>query len=118
MSVLNIEIPIYLGLLESKPNSAEVLYELAMTENVLGNSEQSLEFIKRGQAIDSPARPLFYHIQGIQLDQANHPEKALEAFKKSIEIDSTFYLSHYSLAITSLRLGEVENAIPLCLRAP
>lgn len=98
-------------LLESNPNSSEVIYELAMTESALGNTKVSLELVKRGQSIEAPNRTLFYHIQGIELDNAGYPKRAKKAFQKAIELNSDFHLAHYSLAITSLNLGEVDEAI-------
>ncbi|MBO6794311.1 MAG: tetratricopeptide repeat protein [Balneolaceae bacterium] len=102
---------IFAQLLEANPNSSEVIYELAMTESALGNSKVSLELVKRGQTIDAPNRTLFYHIQGIELDNAGYPKRAKKAFQKAISLNNDFHLAHYSLAITSVNLGEVDEAI-------
>ncbi len=102
---------LFTQLLYSNPNSSEVIYELAMTESALGNSKASLELVKKGQSIDAPNRTLFYHIQGIELDNAGYPKRAKKAFQKAIELNNDFHLAHYSLAITTLNLGEVDEAI-------
>ncbi|HCD51294.1 MAG TPA: hypothetical protein DEQ34_02520, partial [Balneolaceae bacterium] len=94
-----------------KPHSSMALHELTLTYNTVGNYEKSIEYAQIGQKVDSESRYLFYHMQGIALDYLGKPEEAIKAFKEGIQINDTSYFLHYSLAITSLNQGYVNQAI-------
>jgi tetratricopeptide (TPR) repeat protein len=108
---LNRAIQYYSEILSVKPNSSETLHEIALSEYTLGNIEKSMEYAIRGQKIDSEGRAAFYHMHGIGLDVSGKPEEARNAFKYAIQLNDSLYLAHYSLAITSLNLGYVNEGI-------
>ncbi len=101
----------YKRILEQKPNSASALYEITYASMESNDLDDALGYIKRGQRIDSESLFLFYHMQGIILDRMGKPNKAIEAFKAGIEVNPDFHLLHYSLAITSINVGNNEQGI-------
>ena len=108
----------YQRILKQKPNSASALYEISYSSMESNNLEEALTYLKRGERIDSENLFLFYHMHGITLDRLGKPFEAIKAFKKGIEVNPEFHLLHYSLAITSLNVGDqsqgkisLQNAI-------
>ncbi|MBO6573679.1 MAG: hypothetical protein JJ958_14675 [Balneola sp.] len=98
----------YKRILKQKPYSASALYEISYSSMESKNLEEALVYLKQGERIDSESLYLFYHMHGITLDQMGKPYEAIKAFKKGIEVNPEFHLLHYSLAITSINVGD-EN---------
>ena len=101
----------YKRILQQKPNSASALYEISYSSMESNNLEEALVYLKKGEKIDSENLYLFYHMHGITLDMLGKPKEAIKAFKKGIEVNPNFHLLHYSLAITSLNVGDSDQGM-------
>jgi adenylate cyclase len=92
------------------PNSANNTALLAVAFTRGGRYEEAIELLKKAIRLN-PIPPNWYlHYLGIAYRVNGDNEKAIETFKKVINRDSDFWLSHWGLAATYGLLGREEKA--------
>lgn len=102
---------VYFEILEDNPNSSLTLYQIAFAYNMEGDVDSCIRYAGEAAQIRSEGRGEALHMLGVCLDMAGRPEDAMLVFNEGIRENPDFYLSYYSLAVTSIHLGEVDEAI-------
>jgi tetratricopeptide (TPR) repeat protein len=101
--------------LEKSPNSTEVLVALADLYNRKKQPKKAEEMLNRVVALDPKnAYRTFYNLGVVILNREESSEadnrKAVEAFRKSIELKENYALAHRDLGFALLRLGNLPDA--------
>ena len=97
--------------LELNPNDAEAHFRYALTYLIpLGKSEQAIAEMKRALELD-PFSPIYNTVFGLTYFYARGYDKAQAQFKKAIELNPNFFVTHYHLAWLYSQTGQYENAI-------
>lgn len=102
---------VYFEILEDNPNSSLTLYQIAFAYNVEGDVDSCIRYAGEAAQIRSEGRGEALHMLGVCLDMAGRPEDAISVFNEGIRENPDNYLSYYSLAVTSIHIGEVGEAI-------
>jgi len=97
--------------LELNPNYAEAHFRYALTYLMpLGKSEPAIAEMKRALELD-PFSPIYNTVFGLTYFYARKYDLAQEQFKKAIELNPNFFVTHYHLAWLYSQTGQYENAI-------
>ena len=92
----------YEEVLKLSPANMTALYELAYSFAANKEYEKSLAAAMRGTEYQSPELPLFYDLLGGAYDSLNEPQKAIEIYKKGIQIVPDASMLYYNMGVTYL----------------
>ncbi len=93
------------------PNSASAHYLFsAYYLNPMGDSERAVAEMKKALELD-PRSPLYTGYVGLDYFYARQYDKALEQYKKAVELYPDFYITHYWLAWLYSQRGQYPDAI-------
>jgi tetratricopeptide (TPR) repeat protein len=92
----------YEEILKLSPNNMTALYELAYSFAENKEFEKSLAAATRGTEYSSPLLPLFYDLIGSAFDSLGDPQKAIETYRKGIQIVPDAAMLHYNMGVTYL----------------
>jgi TolB-like protein/DNA-binding winged helix-turn-helix (wHTH) protein/Flp pilus assembly protein TadD len=97
--------------LELNPNDAEAHFRYALTYLMpLGKSERAIAEMKTALELD-PFSPIYNTVFGLTYFYGRRYDQAQEQFKKAIELNPNFFVTHYHLAWLYSQTGQYENAI-------
>jgi Tfp pilus assembly protein PilF len=100
----------YEQVLDENPDNALVLYELALTYETRKDFRRCLETAYRGAKYKSDHLSGFYMLIGNVLDTTGDPKKAVEVYKRAIQVSPDDALVHYNLAVTLKNLNRHDDA--------
>ncbi len=99
---------------EKYPDNSNILVELVNYYLASGQSKQAMDYLQLAKKND-PTNASFYFAEGTLHEKMENPEKAMESYKKAIEVDSTFFNAYYNLGVLyfnkSVKLYEKANEI-------
>jgi tetratricopeptide (TPR) repeat protein len=75
-----------------------------------GQSENAIAEMKKALQLD-PFSPIYNTVFGLTYFYARRYDQAQEQFKKAIELNADFFVTHYHLAWLYSQSGQYENAI-------
>ena len=81
-----------------KLGSNLIVFELINFYINQNKSEEAVEYLKLGLESD-PSNKTLYFALGAAYDQLDRVDEALEAYKKAIELDNTYYDAYYNLGV-------------------
>jgi TolB-like protein/DNA-binding winged helix-turn-helix (wHTH) protein/Tfp pilus assembly protein PilF len=97
--------------LELNPNYAEAHFRYALSYLMpQGHSENAIAEMKKALQLD-PFSPIYNTVFGLTYFYARRYDLAQEQFKKAIELNPDFFVTHYHLAWLYSQSGQYENAI-------
>src|SRR6185369_3149103 len=92
----------YEEVLKLSPANMTALHELAYSFAANKEYEKSLAAAMRGTEYQSPELPLFYDLLGGAYDSLNEPQKAIEIYRKGIQIVPDASMLYYNMGVTYL----------------
>ena len=92
----------YEEVLKLSPANMTALYELAYSFGANQEYEKSLAAATRGTEYESEELPLFYDLIGGAYDSLGQPQKAIDAYKKGIQIVPDASMLYYNMGVTYL----------------
>jgi tetratricopeptide (TPR) repeat protein len=92
----------YEEVLKLSPDNMTALYELAYSFAGNKEFEKSLAAASRGAEYQSDLLPMFYNLIGAAYDSLGDSPKAIDAYKKGIQIVPNAAVLHYNMGITYL----------------
>src|SRR5262245_3644732 len=92
----------YEEVLKLSPANMTALYELAYSFAANREYEKSLAAATRGTEYQSPELRLFYDLLGGAYDSLNEPQKAIETYRKGIQIVPDASMLYYNMGVTYL----------------
>ena len=98
----------YEEVLKMSPANMTALYELAFSFAANKEYEKSLAAATRGTEYQSELLAMFYDLVGGAYDSMGEPEKAIDAYKKGIQIVPDPAMLYYNMAVTYLE--SLKNA--------
>ncbi len=97
------------------PKNVVVLTELINYYLVKGEGEKALDYLQKAKDQD-PGNKSYYFAEGTLLDKMGQVDNAVNAYKKAISIDSTYFDAYFNLGVlhfnNALKLTEVANNEP------
>jgi tetratricopeptide (TPR) repeat protein len=97
--------------IELNPNYAEAHFRYALSYLMpQGQSENAIAEMKKALQLD-PFSPIYNTVFGLTYFYARRYDQAQEQFKKAIELNPNFFVTHYHLAWLYSQSGQYENAI-------
>jgi TolB-like protein/DNA-binding winged helix-turn-helix (wHTH) protein len=97
--------------LELNPNYAEGHFRYALSYLMpQGQSENAIAEMKKALQLD-PFSPIYNTVFGLTYFYARKYDLAQEQFKKAIDLNPDFFVTHYHLAWLNSQSGQYENAI-------
>jgi len=97
--------------LELNPNYAEAHFRYAWSYlTPLGKSGQAIAEMKKALELD-PFSPIYNTVFGLSYFYARDYDEAQVQFRKAIELNPAFFVTHYHLAWLYSQIGQHENAI-------
>jgi tetratricopeptide (TPR) repeat protein len=98
----------YEEVLKLSPANMTALYELAYSFAGNKEYEKSLAAATRGTEYQSELLPMFYDLIGSAYDSMGEPQKAIEAYRKGIQIVPDAAVLYYNMGVTYLE--SLKNA--------
>jgi adenylate cyclase len=107
--------------LELSPSSSVVRYDYAWCYAMwflfpLGRVEQALIEMRRALELD-PLDPFYNTLVGYLLQVMRQFEPAVAQLKHAVDLDPTFFFSHWFLSVAYVHYGLSDEAIPVAERA-
>ena len=97
--------------IELNPNYAEAHFRYALSYLMpQGQSENAIAEMKKALQLD-PFSPIYNTVFGLTYFYARRYDQAQEQFKKAIDLNANFFVTHYHLAWLYSQSGQYENAI-------
>jgi Flp pilus assembly protein TadD len=90
----------YQEVLKQNPGNMTALFELAFSQAAKKDYSQSLETAKRGTEYKSDLLPMFYDLMGSTLDSMGQPQRAIDAYKRGIELVPDTSMLYFNMAVT------------------
>ena len=100
----------YEQVLRESPDNDLALYELAYAYQMKKDYRKSLEIAYKGAQYKSDNLTGFYLLIGNNLDELGESKKAVEVYRQGIKLRPDDGLLYYNLAVTYLKLNDVEEA--------
>lgn len=88
---------------------ANAYYEIGYTLFSSGNETEAIPYLQKVLALQ-PKSAGAYDMLGSIYDDQKEPDKALENYKKGLEIDPGYQRLHYNMAITYYRIGQYAES--------
>ena len=111
----------YEEVLKLSPANMTALYELAFSFAANKEYEKSLAAATRGTEYQSELLAMFYDLVGGAYDSMGEPQKAIDAYKKGIQIVPDPGMLYYNMAVTYLEslknADEARHALEQAVRA-
>src|SRR5262245_49437656 len=92
----------YEEVLKLSPENMTALYEMAFSFAANKDYEKSLAAATRGTEYQSELLPMFYDLIGGAYDSLGEPQKAIDAYKKGIQIIPDAAVLYYNMGVTYL----------------
>jgi tetratricopeptide (TPR) repeat protein len=92
----------YEEVLKLSPANMTALYELAFSFAASKDYEKSLAAATRGAEYQSELLPMFYDLIGGAYDSMGEAQKAIDAYKKGIQVVPDASMLYYNMAVTYL----------------
>jgi tetratricopeptide (TPR) repeat protein len=100
---------------EKYPEDNALLESMIQIYMDLDKTGEALTYLEKAIAQD-PTKPRYYFAQGALFEKMGNEEKAIETYKKTMEIDPEFFNAYYNLGALYYNKGvqqvEVANAVP------
>lgn len=97
------------------PKNVVVLTELINYYLVKGEGDKALDYLQKAKEQD-PGNKSYYFAEGTLLDKMGQVDNAVNAYKKAISIDSTYFDAYFNLGVlhfnNAVKLSEVANNEP------
>ncbi|MBN2737678.1 MAG: AAA family ATPase [Spirochaetales bacterium] len=90
-------------ILKIDSSNHQTLQKMAKIESTRGNWEQATKYLERSLDIIPNDANAWNELGNVYFDQ-NQYNRAIECYKKSIEIDSEYYWAYYNIGISLIRL--------------
>lgn len=100
----------YEEVLKDNPNNVLAMYEMAYSLFLKKDHRRSLETAYKGAQYKSEHLVHLYVLIGNNLDVMGDPKKAVDVYKKGIELEPDVSMLYYNLAITYNNLNKPEDA--------
>lgn len=81
---------------ELYPDTSLILFELVNYYLAIGNAEEGMRYLTLAQEKES-SNPSIYFAKGTLYERMGEKEKALEAYKESLEVDPEFFNSWFNI---------------------
>lgn len=102
----------YRDVLEQNPGNMNALFELAFSQAAKKDYQTSLETAAKGTQYDSPLLPMFYDVMASTLDEMGQPQRAIDAYKRGIELVPDASMLYVNMAVTYMEsLKNSEQAM-------
>jgi len=99
----------YRTALTQDPENAKPYQELAKIYFARNKEDSAMYYVLEGRTIN-PNNPFFTYFEGVILDSKGLKTSSLRAFRKSIQMDSTFFPAYYRLGIDAFNSGSYTEA--------
>ncbi len=98
---------------EVYPDTTLILFELVNYYLSVGNAEEGMRFLNLAQEKES-GNPSIYFAKGTLYERMGEKEKAMEAYKESLEVDPEFFNSWFNIGAlhfnNAVELYDIANA--------
>jgi tetratricopeptide (TPR) repeat protein len=102
----------YQEVLKQNPDNMNALFELAFSQAAKKDYQTSLETAAKGTQYNSPLLPMFYDVMASTLDQMGEPQRAIDAYKRGIELVPGASMLYVNMAVTYMEsLKNSEQAM-------
>ncbi len=95
------------------PENVGILIEIINYYLITNNSQAALEYLEKAKKND-PTNKSFYFADGTLYDKIGNMDKAVESYKKAIELDPIYFDAYFNLAVVyfnnAVKLTEVANS--------
>ena len=91
------------------PNSAEALYNLAVTREILGKNKEAIEAYNKLLAIDNKFTQAFYNRGRLNLLKGSYDESIAD-FEKVLELDDKFAIARNEIGIAHFKQKKYQEA--------
>ncbi len=95
--------------IKSEPDNIQNYLQIALLYRELKDYDQVIDYLSHAIEI-KPAAEIYYHL-GHAFQEKNISDRAVEAYKKSLELNERFCSSYEGLGIISLNEGKYNEAI-------
>lgn len=99
----------YRAALVQDPENAKPYQELAKIYFARNKEDSAMFYVLEGRAIN-PNNPFFTYFEGVILDSKGLKTSSLRAFRKAIQMDSTFFPAYYRLGVDAFNAGSYTEA--------
>lgn len=90
----------YQEVLKQNPDNMTALFELAFSQAAKKDYQASLETAAKGTQYKSDLLPMFYDVMASTLDLMGEPQRAIDAYKKGIELAPDASMLYLNMAVT------------------
>jgi tetratricopeptide (TPR) repeat protein len=101
---------------EFDPGSADAQFHYALCLQALGRYDEAMRVMERARQLD-PLSPLINAELGELLHNARQDERAIEQYRKTIELDPNYARAYAGLGYVYENLGSYEEAVAAYLKA-
>jgi tetratricopeptide (TPR) repeat protein len=95
------------------PENVGILIEIINYYLITNESQAALEYLEKAKKND-PGNKSFYFADGTLYDKIGNMDKAVESYKKAIELDPNYFDAYFNLAVVyfnnAVKLTEVANS--------
>ncbi|WP_045465825.1 tetratricopeptide repeat protein [Sporocytophaga myxococcoides] len=95
--------------LAQDPENAKPFQELAKIYLARNKEDSAMYYVLEGRSIN-PNNPFFTYFEGVVLESKGLKTSSLRAFRKAIQMDSTFYPAYYRLGVDAFNSGSYTEA--------
>ena len=106
----------YQRALEAKPDSSEVLNNMAAALLDLHKPSEALRYLNKAVSVDAKSAMAYYNL-GLAYDQLNQPSKAEANYRRACDIDPDLYIAQSNLGVLFYSTGRKSEAIEAFKRA-
>jgi tetratricopeptide (TPR) repeat protein len=102
----------YQDVLKQNPDNMTALFELAFSQAAKKEYRASLETAAKGAQYKSDLLPMFYDVMASTLDMMGEPQRAIDAYKRGIELVPRASILYLNMAVTYMEsLKNTEQAM-------
>jgi tetratricopeptide (TPR) repeat protein len=99
----------------ARPRDPRALATLAHLHAEKGRSAQAIELLRRSLDLDSGKAATWFNLGFLLQGEGQHDE-AMASFDRAIALDPKLDRAHYGKAISLIKLGRLEESIPVLQR--
>ncbi|MFN5880875.1 MAG: tetratricopeptide repeat protein [Burkholderiales bacterium] len=99
----------------ARPTDAKAQATVGHLQAELGQRDQAIEAVQRSLALDAEQPATWYNL-GYLLQEAERHAEAIVAFQRASALDEKLDRAYYGQALSLIKTGQLEQAIPLLRR--
>jgi tetratricopeptide (TPR) repeat protein len=99
----------YRAALNQDPENAKPFQELAKIYFARNKEDSAMYYVLEGRSVN-PNNPFFTYFEGVILESKGLKTSSLKAFRKAIQMDSTFFPAFYRLGVDAFTSGSYTEA--------